>query len=141
MSATGNTNFRDLYFEHKSLTRIIGEPTLSRLHLMLLQLKANISSIPSTLGGGQHGYIGVILSPVTYATLNHMQPFEPPIHPGILQVNLPAMQYEIALAKTLHNESICTFHSYLLIQRALVQQVLKVIDEKYVSSLRNRITG
>ena len=90
MSATSNTNFRDLYFEHKDLTRIIGEPTFSTLHLMILELKANASSVSSTLGGGQHGYIGVILSPVTYATLAPMQPFVPPIHPGVLHVDLPA---------------------------------------------------
>ena len=47
----------------------------------------------------------------------------------------------MSLAKTLHNESACTFQSYLLIQRALVQQALEVICETYLSSLRNRIIG
>ena len=130
MSATSNTNFCELYFEHKALTQIIGEPTLSTLRLMILQLKANASSVPSTLGGGQHGYIGVILSPVTYSTLNPMQPFVPPVHLGILHVDLPATQFEIALTKTLHDEDVRTFQSYLLIQRALVQQVLEVIEPK-----------
>ena len=51
------------------------------------------------------------------------------------------MQYEIALAKTLHNESVRTFQSYQLIQRALVHQVLEVAEDKYLSSLRNLITG
>ena len=109
MSATSNTNFRDLYFEHKALTRIIGESTFSTLQLMLLQLKANASSVPSTLGVGQRGYIGVILSPVTYATLAPMTPFEPPAHPGILQVDPPATQFEIALAKTLHDKMFVLF--------------------------------
>ena len=108
---------------------------------MLLQLKSNGRFVPSTLGSGQHGYIGVILSPVMYATLAHMQPFETPSHPDILQVDLPATQFEISLAKTLHDESICTFQSYLLVKRVLVQQVLETIDGKYLSSLRNQITG
>ena len=64
MSTTSSTNFRDLYFEHKALTQIIGEPTFSTLYLMILQLKASASSVSSTLGSGQHNYIGVILSPV-----------------------------------------------------------------------------
>ena len=141
MSATSNMNFRHLYFEHKALTRIIGEPTFSTIHLMLLQLKANASSVPSTLGGGQRSYIGVIFSPVTYATLAPMQPFKPLFHPGIFQVDLPATQFEISLAKTLHNENVRPFQSCLLIQHALVQQVLEAINEKYLSSLRNQITG
>ena len=115
MSTTSNTSFRDLNFDHKFLTRIIGEPTFSTHHLMLLQLKSNASSLPSTLGGGQHGCIGVILSPATYATLAPMQPFEFPVHPGVLQVVLPATQFEIVLAKTLHDKNVFTFQSYLLI--------------------------
>ena len=79
---------------------------------MLLQIKANTSSVPSTLGGGQHGYIRVILSPVIYATLPPMHPFVPPDHPGILQIVHPAMQYKTSLTKTLHNESVRTFQSY-----------------------------
>ena len=70
-----------------------------------------------------------------------MQPFEPPIYLGILQVNLPATQFEISLTKTLHDKSVCTFQSYWLIQRALVQQVLEAIGEKYLSFLRNWFTG
>ena len=97
-------------------------------------------SVPSILCGGQNGIIGVILCPVTYATLAPMQPFVPPVHPGILQVDLPATQFEIALAKTVHDENVRNFQSYLLVQRALVQQVLEAINEKYLSSLRNRIT-
>ena len=80
MSATSNTHFRDLYFKHKYLTQIIGKPNFSTIHLMLLQLKANTISVPSTLGDGQHGYIRVIFSAVTYATLVPMQNFEPPNH-------------------------------------------------------------
>ena len=141
MSATSTANLRDLYFIHKSLTRIIGKSNFSTLHLMLLQPKASASSVPITLCGRQHGYIKVILSPVTYATLDPIQPFEPPIHPEIIQGEHPATQYEIALAKTLHDKSVRTFQLYLLIQRVLVQQVLDAIDKKYLSSLRNRFTG
>ena len=34
-----------------------------------------------------------------------------------------------------------TFHSYQLVQRALVQQVLEAMYAKYLSALRNYITG
>ena len=106
---------------------------------MLLQLKVNASSIPSTLGKGKHGYMGVILSLVTYATLDPIQSFVLPDHPGILQFVHPATYYEIFLAKTLHNESIRPLQSYQLIQHALVQQVSEAVDGKYLRSLRNHI--
>ena len=50
-------HYRDLYFEYKSLTRVIGEPTFETLHQLLLELMANTVSVPSNLGGGAHGYI------------------------------------------------------------------------------------
>ena len=140
MSSTP-THYRDLYFEHKNLTRISGEPTFASLHKMLLELKANAVSVPSTLGGGAHGFIGVILSGPTYATLAPMTPFVIPVHPGPLRVVHGATQYEIALAKTMHEESTQTFQTYQLVQRALVQQVLEAIETKYLSSIRNRVTG
>ena len=56
------------------------------LHLLLLQLKANVSSVLITLDEGQHGYVGVIISPVMYATLVPIQPFFPLLHPVHLNV-------------------------------------------------------
>ena len=141
MMSSTPTHYRDLYFEHKNLTRISGEPTFASLHKMLLELKANAVSVPSTLGGGAHGFIGVILSGPTYATLAPMTPFVIPGHTGPLRVVHGATQYEIALAKTMHEESTQTFQTYQLVQRALVQQVLEAIETKYLSSIRNRVTG
>ena len=70
MLSIGNTNFRELYFEHKDLMRIVGKPTFDPpLHAMILELEANTSSVPCNLGGGAHGYAGCILSPVTYTTI------------------------------------------------------------------------
>ena len=41
----------------------------------------------------------------------------------------------------MHDEALENFHSYQLVQLALVQQVLEAIETKYMSTLRNRITG
>ena len=116
-------------------------PAFATLRLLLLQLKVNASSVPSTLCGDQHGYVGAILSPVTYVTIVPIQPFIPLIHPGILQIVHPATRYEIALAKTLHNKGVQTFQSYQLIQRELAQQVFDDVEDKHLSCLRNSITG
>ena len=141
MSTRATSNVRELYFEHKDLTRIVGEPMFDGLHHMLLQVKANLSSVPSTLGGGTHGYAGAMLSVATYATLAPMTPFITPTHPGTLTVPAGATQYAIALIKTQHDEALRIFSEYQLVQRATIQQVLEAIDPKYVTRLRNRVTG
>ena len=114
MSATP-THYRDLYFEHKNLTRISGEPTFASLHRMLLEPKSNTASVHSTLGGGSHGFVVVILSDPNYATLVPMKPFVAPVHPCPLRVVQGATQYEIALAKTIHEEVLQTFQTYQLV--------------------------
>ena len=43
------------------VTPIVGEPTYATLKTLKDQLKANAASVPTTLGGGNHGYLGLIL--------------------------------------------------------------------------------
>ena len=133
------THYRDFYFEHKNLTRISGEPTFASLHKVLLEFKADVVSVPSQLGGGDHGFIVIILSNTTYTTLATISPFITPVQPGHLRVAKGATQYQIALAKTIHEEATQTFQTYQLMQRALIQQVLEAITSKYLSSIRNRV--
>ena len=120
-----NTNhYRDLYFDHKNLPRISGEPIFASLHKILLELKANTVSVPSTLGGGAHSFIGIILYDPTYATLVPMTSFIIPVPPDFLRVAERGTQYQIVLAKTVHDEATQIFHTYQLVHRALVQQIL-----------------
>ena len=100
MSTRATSSVHELYFEHKYLSRIVGEPVVDSLHQILLEVKANLNSVPSTLDGGSHGYAGAILSVPSYATLAPMTLFITPAHPGILTVPPGATQYAIALIKT-----------------------------------------
>ena len=90
MTTLANTNMRELYFENKTLTFIMGEPIFASLHQILLQLKADTNSIPTTLGGGDHGCVGIIVYPPTYAILAPMTPFLTPAHLGPLMISLSA---------------------------------------------------
>ena len=134
------TNYHDLYFEYKTLTRINVKTTFINLHQLLLELKSNAVSLLSTLGGGSHRFIGIMLSSVAYATLVPFQSFITPANPVPL-LNYGGTQYEIALARTEHEEALNTFQEYQLVQRALVQQVIEVIYVKYLTALSNCITG
>ena len=76
-----------------------------------------------------------------HAILAPMTPFVTPVRPDPLKFTLPATQYEISLAKAIHDKALKKFQAYQLIQRALVQQVLECIEDKYLTTLCNRITG
>ena len=62
-------NYRDTSFEYADLSHIHGEPTYDSLTILFNQLKANARSVRTSLGGGNHGYLGLLLSPAQYATI------------------------------------------------------------------------
>ena len=47
-----------------TVTPITGEPNYASLKSLKDKLEANAASIPTTLGGSNHGYLGLILSPL-----------------------------------------------------------------------------
>ena len=69
MSAS-STNYRETVFAHHDLTRIHGEPSFSDLKLLTREIKANAMAVHSTLGGGAHGHLGLVLTPAQYALLS-----------------------------------------------------------------------
>ena len=62
MSTTENINLNELYFEYKVLTKIIGKPTFNKLNKMFRKLKINTSAVPFTMGVGDNGYLGILVS-------------------------------------------------------------------------------
>ena len=72
---------KDTFFQHKVLTLINGQPSYESLVILSTELKANATSVPSTLGGGQHGHLGTMLSPTRYATIVGTIPWVNPAVP------------------------------------------------------------
>ena len=81
-----NTDLKELFFEHKIIENIAGEPTFTTLHQLLRLLKANACSVPCSLGGGGHGYVEMLVSATAYNILASGTPFLVPVHPGALPV-------------------------------------------------------
>ena len=61
--------------------RIDGQPTEDTVTKMVQQLSAMVASVPTTLGGGNHGYAGVILSKAEYRLLSGGTDFTAPTNP------------------------------------------------------------
>ncbi len=75
------TTYRETLFEFPDLRVIHGEPTYESLCHLTTQLKANALPIHTTLGGGQHGYMGLVVSPAQYTILLpelYIHPEHPP---------------------------------------------------------------
>ena len=72
-------------FPNSSIPIIEGKPTYDKIKQIEKLLIENTSSIQTTLGGGNYGYLGLILKPAKYQTVTGHQ-FQPHPNPGALPV-------------------------------------------------------
>ena len=71
------------------MTKIDGETTLDSILLLHRQVKRNAQSVPTTLGGGQLGYLSLVISEEKYNAIPNATEFVRPQDPGKFEVHLP----------------------------------------------------
>ena len=133
-------NYHETIFEHPNLTKIIGIPTYDALHLLHNEIKSNAISVHSNIGGVQHGYLGLVVSPTACALLSN-SPFVPPINPGILSIPVVVTCNTHDELKRQYDKNIQLFHEMWGVERAIVQKLILAIKAKYITDIRNRTTG
>ena len=128
-------------FPHLVIPRQIGAPSYETISDVHTKLKANASSVPTTLGGGAHGHLGLMLGPATYLAItghNYAIPADPGAQPVI-----PAGTTRHATDTLVreHATDLRTYQESMRTDQALKQLILDAFDDKYLRGLRNRHTG
>jgi hypothetical protein len=139
MSSVPNVN--DTYFQHKVLTRIHGPPVYATLQLLATELKANAGSVPTTLGGGLYGHLGLVVSDQKYATLANTSPWVTPVHPGDYTPPATGTSALLAADKDVWRAAHKIFDLCQATEKALIAQVVESIDSTYLRALLDRTTG
>jgi hypothetical protein len=139
--STIDIDFKSTYFQHSSLTKIYGEPTYQSLQKLYKEIKANATSVSSVLGGGLHGYLGLVVSAVNYARTQPEHPFVRPEHPGPLDIDRNATQYQIALAKDTNDRATKTFKECNLLERTIIQQIKDAVQPDFLEAITDDDTG
>ena len=130
-------------FRIKTLTRIDGEPTYEAISKASHELYTNAATLASTLGGGQHGHIGMVMKPALYATLSatpYVNPTKPPATPPLD----PAQLYTDVQRQQIrdnHALQVKTFHEHHNMDAALQQLLTEAVDDLYISEKCHRFTG
>ena len=127
-------NVKEIYFPNKVLTPLRGQPTYESLKTLSKQLKANAASVPSTLGGGLYGHLGLIMSPQRYATLANAVPWVTPLPVPPFVAPLGATAAQLEAARDVWRESQYRFDLFQATEKALLAQVVESIDEQYMQS-------
>lgn len=63
-------NYAMTYFEKNILDKILGRTDYPQLRCFFQDLKANASKVPSELGGGLFGHLGLLLSAIAYTRIS-----------------------------------------------------------------------
>jgi hypothetical protein len=122
-------------FPTKTIPTIQGEPYHGYISKMVQLMYGNAASLPTTLGGGQHGHVGLIMTPILYATLTFEHPGPVPIHPN----NANKAQRESQRLEFKEDRRI--YENHINMDNALKAQVIDTINVTCLCELRNKYTG
>ena len=97
----------------------MGAPTYETLHILNNEIKSNAMAVHSNLGGGQHGYLRLVISPTAYALLNNTN-FFCQVHPENLITPITATRQAQEKLKFQYDENLRVFHETRGLERALI---------------------
>ena len=80
MTTAGGINYRATNFETPKVPKIYGEPKLGPLIEIHTKIKANATSVPTIIGGGAHGHLGMVVLPAEYDDVSNTA-YELPVAP------------------------------------------------------------
>ena len=140
MAEPAAPDYRNSHFEFPILSKVIGEPDYEQLLCIQKELKANAQSVHSTLGGGAHGYLGLLTSLIQYTLVSHV-PFVIPAFPAPLVIPLNATNHMTFTLQQRHRDSFRIFRECQAIQKSLKQQQVQAIPIVYLEILRDSITN
>lgn len=128
-------------FPYPTIPPIQGRPTHQSLYELKKLLYENAASVPSELGGGGHGHLGIPMSAAAYNAVTGA-PFNPPNNPGPLpQIPQGATQHVILATERAHKEELRIFQLARNVDAALKQQIQNAVPRMYIKALANRHTG
>ena len=113
-------------------TKITGEPSYDDLRQLRTVIYQNAASVNSSLGGGNHGHLGMIMDAPTYATLTATPWQDPPEPPVDLQLPNNPTGFQIAEAHRLHNQELKVRREFQNLDRALTRIIMESVDELYL---------
>ena len=129
-------------FPFKTLTPIIGEPNYPSINLLTQELYANSASLPTTLGGGKHGHLGLVMKASLYnATTKGVFTF--PDDPG------PSPKYPDEKITTLVHDKLTntwasdsyTYRCCVEMENSLKAKIIDAVEDMYLCALKSRYTG
>ena len=128
-------------FEFPELSKIHGEPNhLTTLNLTK-EVKANLQSQCSDVGGGNYGYLWMCMPETEFRTLPHTEAVVVPVAPHPFTVPTGTTSVQSMIAKSQWDTDTKTYLEYVQMQLAIKNQISQAIGTQYLKALRNPVTN
>jgi hypothetical protein len=127
----------------ETVTKIHGQPTSHDLTNLKKEIISILANIPTTLGGGNHGHVGVIMDQVDYNTMTTGIDFVNPVNPGIYPAGLAlnAAAGTRAREEAIHKELIAQFETFEGVKLGTKDLILEAVDNEYLSEIEHDTLG
>eukprot|EP00957_Ditylum_brightwellii_P204666 15340340-Ditylum_brightwellii.AAC.1 len=129
-------------FPNTIIPQINGEPTYQQLYEVHRMLMENASSIEATFGCGLHRHLGLVITPAQYLQVTGNN-FALPANPRPTPV-MPWQFMAAADAETVqqqHRADLIAYTKYNIVDKALKNQLLSVINSRYTKALQQGMFG
>jgi hypothetical protein len=131
----------ELPFPHQILTKIDDEPDASTIKQLKREVYANLRAIPSTLGGGDNGYLGLAMPAGAY-TIRAGVPFTDPNHPGNLPIYaVGTTSHLITAGNRVYDTNLATFNKFIIVRNAVKKQIMEAVHLRYYTALEDDLMG
>ena len=126
----------------ESVTKIHGQPTDQDIVTLEKELIAIAATIPTTLGGGNHGHAGLIVDAAKYLAMAGVA-FTIPPNPGIYPAGLAANAAAgtRARAEAEHKEQVAEFEILKGVEQALKDIILEAVEHDYLMEIEDDTLG
>ena len=116
---SNNKDFKNTHFAYRELSKIQGDLSLASFLTIRNEIKANAQSVHTTLGGGAHGHLGLVVTQQVYDTIAPGTPYRRPVLPT-LQARPTDTQYVIAQKRHQYAEDMQLFRETNAVERAII---------------------
>ena len=127
----------------ETVTKIHGQPASHDLTILKKELIAILTGIPTALGSGNFGHVGVIMEATAYATMTTGIAFADPANPGVNPAGLAANATATvrARAEAEHKELINQFKMLEGVRQGVKDLILEAVDNEYLIEIEHETLG
>jgi hypothetical protein len=125
------------------VTKFHGQPTSQDPTILEKEIIAILANIPTTLGGGNYGHVGIIMEPTEYSTMSGGFNFANSIIPGFYPATLAATAAvgTRAKAEAEHKELINQYKTFKGIRLGTKDLILEAVENEYLIEIEHETLG